>query len=74
MRMFAANSPDEPTPRTAVPVEILWRLAFGRPQGRSIQPALPVMPAPPAQEIAAAPVLRDESCDLDQRVRQSGEW
>lgn len=71
MRIFAATVPADSTPRTAVPVEILRRLAFGRPQRRAIQPALPVQPAPVAE--AAAP-QRDETVDLDQRVRQSGEW
>jgi hypothetical protein len=71
MRMFAATVPDNATPRTAVPVEILRRLAFGRPQGRSIQPAPPTLPVAAAEPI---PVPRDENCDLDQRVRQSGEW
>ena len=71
MRMFAATVLDDATPRTAVPVEILRRLAFGRPQGRAIQPASPVHPA---AAVEAAPVLRDDNGDLDQRVRQSGEW
>lgn len=71
MRMFAATVPDTATPRTAVPVEILRRLAFGRPQGRSIQPAPPTQPA---AVIEPVPVPRDENWDLDQRVRQSGEW
>ena len=76
MRMFAATLPNDATPRTAVPVEILRRLAFGRPQRGSIQPALPVQPAAGAapSEPAPAPVVRDEGGDLDQRVRQSGEW
>jgi hypothetical protein len=69
MRMFAATVPDNAIPRTAVPVEILRRLAFGRPQGRSIQPAAPTQAA-----VEPAAIPRDESCDLDQRVRQSGEW
>ena len=73
MRMFAATLPNDASPRTAVPVEILRRLAFGRPQRGAIQPALPVQPATGAKPVEAAPVLRDE-CDLDQRVRQSGEW
>lgn len=77
MRMLAAISPDDSTPRTAVPVEILRRLAFGRPQRRSIQPA-PAVTAPPGQPPPAAelapPVPRDDAFDLDQRVRQSGEW
>lgn len=71
MRMFAATVPDDATPRTAVPVEILRRLAFGRPPGRAIQPALPVHPA---AAVDAAQVPRDDNGDLDQRVRQSGEW
>lgn len=69
MRMFAAAITDESTTRTAVPVEILRRLAFGRPQRGAIQPALPVTPA-----VASAPIQRDEGGDPDQRVRQSGEW
>ncbi|MDB5941677.1 MAG: hypothetical protein JWQ13_1243 [Ramlibacter sp.] len=69
MRMFAAATVDVSTRRTAVPVEILRRLAFGRPQRGSIQPALPVAPATEA----AAP-RRSEANDLDQRVRESGEW
>jgi hypothetical protein len=73
--MFAAL-PNDITPRTAVPVEILRRLAFGRPQRGAIQPALPVAPVAPAVSPQPAPILspRDESADLDQRVRQSGEW
>ena len=74
MRMFAATLPNDATPRTAVPVEILRRLAFGRPQRSTIQPALPVQPAAGARVPEAAPVVRDEGGDLDQRVRQSGEW
>lgn len=73
MRMFAATLPNT-TPRTAVPVEILRRLAFGRPQRVGIQPALPVQPIVEAGPVDAAPLLRDDSGDLDQRVRQSGEW
>ena len=69
MRLFAAAITDESTTRTAVPVEILRRLAFGRPERGVIQPALPVTPA-----VASAPAQRDEGGDLDQRVRQSGEW
>ena len=77
MRMFAASLPDDSMPRTAVPVEILRRLAFGRPQRRPIQPAL--QPALPAQSVAVveaslAPDPRDDNGDLDHRVRQSGEW
>ncbi len=74
MRMFAAISPDDSTPGTAVPVEILRRLAFGRPQRRT-QPA-PAVTAPvqPAPAVELAPVPRDDAFDLDQRVRQSGEW
>jgi hypothetical protein len=68
MRMFAAATVDVSTRRTAVPVEILRRLAFGRPQRGSIQP----VPVAPATE-AAAP-RRSEANDLDQRVRESGEW
>jgi len=71
MRMFAATVPDDAKPRTAVPVEILHRLAFGRPQGRTIQPAPPTQPLAVVEAVA---VPRDENCDLDQRVRQSGEW
>ncbi|MFC5497236.1 hypothetical protein ACFPOE_06800 [Caenimonas terrae] len=73
MRMFAATLPNDATPRTVVPVDILRRLAFGRPQRGAIQPALPVQPAAPAEAVAA-PLPRDDSVDLDQRVRQSGEW
>ena len=74
MRISAAISPDDSVPRPAVPLEILRRLAFGRPQGRTIQPAPAVTPAQtqPAGEVAPAP--RDDAFDLDQRVRQSGEW
>ena len=72
MRMFAATSPDDLSARTAVPVEILRRLAFGRPLRRSIQPALPV--AAPVPAVEAAPLPCDDAADLDQRVRQSGEW
>ena len=71
MRMFAATIPNDTMPRTAVPVEILRRLAFGRPQRGAIQPALPV-PSAAAPVPAALPL--DEVGDLDQRVRQSGEW
>jgi hypothetical protein len=71
MRMFAAALPNDATPRTAVPVEILRRLAFGRPQRGTIQPALPVQPA---SSPVPMPAPRDEGGDLDQRVRQSGEW
>lgn len=74
MRMFAATSPDDSSARTAVPADILRRLAFGRPQRRAIQPAMSVAAAPlgPANE----PGQRspDDVADLDQRVRQSGEW
>lgn len=72
MRMFAATSPDNLSARTAVPAEILRRLAFGRPLRRSIQPALPVAASAPAAE--APPLPCDDAADLDQRVRQSGEW
>ena len=71
MRLFAITLAHETTQRTAVPAEILRRLAFGRPQRRPIQPAMPVQPAAP---VRAVPAQRDEGCDLDQRVRQSGEW
>lgn len=70
MRIFAAISPDNTSARTAVPAEILQRLAFGRPRRSSIQPALPL----PAQGVEPLPVQGDELVDLDQRVRQSGEW
>lgn len=73
MRMFAAALPNDVTPRTAVPMEILRRLAFGRPQRGAIQPAMPARGAPEPQS-APAPVLGDDGGDLDQRVRQSGEW
>ena len=68
MRLFVAALPSAATQRTAVPVEILRRLAFGLPQRRSIQPAAPV----PSAASACAPCV--DSCDLDERVRQSGEW
>lgn len=73
MRMFAPSFPNT-TARTAVPVEILRRLAFGRPQRGAIQPAMPVPPGVEARSVEAPPVPRDDSGDLDQRVRQSGEW
>ena len=73
MRMFAATLPNT-TSRTAVPVDILRRLAFGKPQRGAIQPAMSVQPASEAQPPASAPLPRDDSGDLDQRVRQSGEW
>ena len=73
MRMFVASLPNT-TPRTVVPVEILRRLAFGKPQRGAIQPALPLQPAVGASATEAAPEPRDDSGDLDQRVRQSGEW
>ena len=69
MRLFAAISPQDAAPRTAVPAEILRRLAFGRPAQQSIQPAAPVQ--------AVQPIPVAQSCDafdLDQRVRESGEW
>lgn len=68
MRIFVATSPDDATPRTTVPAEILRRLAFGRPQRRPIQPAPPTLP------VEAVPPQRNETRDLDQRVRESGEW
>ena len=71
MRIFAATVPHVPTPRTEVPVEILRRLAFGRPERRTIQPALPIQSAAVVESL---PAQLDEPCDLDQRVRQSGEW
>jgi len=74
MRMFAAALPNVATPRAAMPVEILRRLAFGRPQRGAIQPALAVQPAAEAKPAEAAPAPRDDGGDLDQRVRQSGEW
>ena len=69
MRLFAAISPDISAARTAVPVEILRRLAFGRPERRAIQPAVPVQPV----QALPLPQCVDEF-DLDQRVRESGEW
>ena len=72
MRMFAAASPDDLSARTAVPAEILRRLAFGRPLRRSIQPALLV--GATATAVEAPPLPCDYAADLDQRVRQSGEW
>jgi hypothetical protein len=68
MRMFA-TTPEDASQRTAVPVDILRRLAFGRPQRGAIKPSLPAGPAPEA----AAP-QRSDARDLDQRVRESGEW
>lgn len=68
--MFAAISPDAATSRTAVPVEILRRLAFGRPERRAIQAAL----APVAVAVELTAPLVQDCVDLDQRVRQSGEW
>jgi hypothetical protein len=73
MRTIAATLPNDATPRTVVPVDILRRLAFGRPQRASIQPALPVQPVQ-AKPAEPAPLSRDDGGDLDQRVRQSGEW
>ena len=70
MRMFAASSPDSSSSRTPIPADILSRLAFGRPQRRPIQPALPAVPS----DEATSPMHRAELLDLDQRVRQSGEW
>ena len=69
MRLFAAISPDISAARTAVPADILRRLAFGRPERRAVQPAAPV---PPAQVLP--PTQRADTFDLDQRVRESGEW
>lgn len=66
MRLFAAISPQDSAPRTAVPAEILRRLAFGRPARRAIQPAAPVQAVPLPQN--------SDAFDLDQRVRESGEW
>jgi hypothetical protein len=72
MRLFAAALPSEATQRTVVPLEILRRLALGRPQRRAIQPAsaasVSVLPVAPV----CAPGV--DSFDLDERVRQSGEW
>ena len=73
MRLFAA-SPQDATPRKAVPIDLLRRLAFGRPHGRSIQTAPPEPPTQAAAPVDAAPKSLDDSVDLDQRVRQSGEW
>ena len=74
MRLFAATNLDDATLRTAVPLEILRRLAFGRPQRRAIQPAPTATPDLPAPAVDMAPAPRDDAFDLDQRVRQSGEW
>lgn len=75
MRMFAAATlDDDSAPRKAVPADLLRRLAFGRPPRRSIQPALPLTPVQPVPVAEAAPAASDDSVDLDQRVRQSGEW
>lgn len=69
MRLFAAISPPDSDQRTAVPAEILRRLAFGRPVRRESQPAAPV------QATQALPLSqRSDAFDLDQRVRESGEW
>ena len=73
MRMFAATLPNVATPRAAMPIEILRRLAFGRPT-RGIQPAMPVQQVAEAKPAEVAPVTRDDNDDLAQRVRQSGEW
>ena len=73
MRTIAAILPNDATPRTVMPVDILRRLAFGRPQRPTIQPALPVQPAQ-AKPPEPTPFSRDDGADLDQRVRQSGEW
>jgi hypothetical protein len=70
MRMFNATTPDNSSAGVAMPADILHRLAFGRPQRRPIQPALPVAPA--ADILSSA--QRDELVDLAQRVRESGEW
>ena len=72
MRMFAATSPDAPTVRAAVPADLLRRLAFGRPARRAIQPAQPA--APSTVRVEAPAVADDAGVELDQRVRQSGEW
>ena len=72
MRLFAATSPDNSAARTAVPVEILRRLAFGRPERRAIQPAVPFQPVPAVEALPMPP--RADTFDLDQRVRESGEW
>lgn len=69
MRMFAATSPDNSSARTAMPADILSRLAFGRPQRQPIHPALPA-----TLPVDAASLNRDDFADLDQRVRESGEW
>lgn len=70
MHLFAAdNSPDIPTSRTAVPSSLLRRLAFGRPPCRAIQPAQPAPRAETPQHQRSEP-----AADLDQRVRESGEW
>lgn len=73
MRIFAPSLPDS-MPRSAVPVEILRRLAFGRPQPPAIQATVPVLPAVKARAAEAVPDPGGDSVDLDQRVRQSGEW
>ena len=72
MRLFAAISPHNSAPRTAVPAEILRRLASGRPERRDIQPATPVQPVQAVE--ALPPPQRADAFDLDQRVRESGEW
>ena len=69
MRLFTADSPDTPPPRTDVPATLLRRLAFGRPLRRTIQPAQPAAPRTENREPEAA-----DPRDLDQRVRESGEW
>jgi hypothetical protein len=62
MRLFAAPEMSEPQ-RTPASSELLRRLAFGRPMRRRPQP---VVPAPLSSQALPA--------DLDQRVRQTGEW
>ena len=72
MRLFAAINPHNSAPRTAVPAEILRRLASGRPERRAIQPAAPVQVVQMAESLPAP--QRTDALDLDQRVRESGEW
>lgn len=67
MRFSTAIELQHPV-RTAAPTHLLRR-ALGRPHVASKLPATPLMDSAPL------PLLANEaSADLDQRVRQSGEW
>jgi hypothetical protein len=75
MRIFAATSPHDASMRAAAPTEILRWLAFGRPQRQLIRTSVPVPASAPSPAASAeAPALGEESFDLAQRVRLSGEW